>query len=156
MIARYFFAMSDAKSERSPPHPPLTSGMASLEAALARTCREVQESFDRARDGDDGDRDQAFNRAIALMGVSAKAGLALAKMRAEFSANFQVTKRTMAPGPDPALEYAKRAGDEAVWKRGRETFAREESAEVAEEEGEEEMGEGDPLSDSGGSNGPIL
>ncbi|MEI9886937.1 MAG: hypothetical protein WDN08_10660 [Rhizomicrobium sp.] len=86
--------------------------------------------------------------------MSAKAGLALAKMRAEFSANFQVTKRTMAPGPDPALEYAKRAGDEAFWKRWRETFAREESAEGAEEEGEEEMGEGDPLSDSGGSNGP--
>ncbi len=142
--------MSDAKDERS--SPPLTSGMASLEAALARACRAVQESFDRAHESDAGDRDQAFDRAIALMGVSAKAGLALAKMRAEFYANFQVTKRTMPPGPDPALEYAKRAGDEAFWKRWRETYARGSGA----DEEEEDEGEGDPLSDSGGSNAPTL
>ena len=143
--------MSETTDERPPTKVPLTSGMTSLEAALARACREAEEHFDLAhsidRNKDDYGHDQAFNRAIALIGVSAKAGMALAKMKSEFSAKFNVTRRNIQPGPDPALEAARRAGDKAYWEKWSAVFAREE-----EKCRQIEAEEGAPPQDSEGSN----
>lgn len=142
--------MTDVTKDQLPSSPPLTSGMTSLEAVLERACREVADSFDRAHDSgrNTNRQDHAFNRAIALMGVSAKAGIALAKMKSEFRAKFEVTKRNIAPGADPALEAARRAGDEAYWARWEKTFAKAMEDDAAERKSEE----GDPPQDSGGSN----
>ncbi|HEY4941344.1 MAG TPA: hypothetical protein VII56_07935 [Rhizomicrobium sp.] len=144
--------MNDVTKDQLPSSSPLTSGMTSLEAVLERACRQVLASFDLADSIDaisnNYGQNQAFNRAVALMGVSAKAGTALAKMKSEFRAKFEVTKRNIAPGADPALEAARRAGDEAYWARWEKTFAKAMEDDAAERKSEE----GDPPQDSGGSN----
>jgi hypothetical protein len=136
--------------------PPPSRAVTSLEASLEHCCDTVRQSLELAHGIDPHEdapgQDKAFARALEFMKVSARAGLALAKVKSEFTANFNVTRRTIQPGPDPALEEARRAGDAKFWAKWHETFAREEAR--ADEAEEACDGEGVPPSNFRGSNAP--
>ncbi len=141
--------------------PPPSRAMTSLEASLEHCCDTVRQSLELAHSIDPRDdasaQDKAFARALEFMKVSARAGLALAKVKSEFTANFNVTRRTIPPGPDPVLEEARRAGDAKFWTKWRETFAVEDArAEAAADDADDDTGEGEgvPPSNFGGSNAP--
>ncbi len=126
---------------------PPANSVASLEATLAQCSTTVRESLERARSLEEGcdiyERDKNYERALGYAQAIARVGLALGKLRARHAVKIDVTRKTLEPGLDPAVEYARKAGDEAFWKRWHDLFDREEAAADAEEE---------RVSKNGGSN----
>ncbi len=151
--------MKEIAHYRAPPLP-VSHAARALEANLAHCSDMVRQSLEQAsaltRPEDRDAQDQAFARALAFIKASAKVGLALAKVKSEFTATFNVNKRTIEPGPDPAVVFARQAGDEAFWQRWTETFHRAQESDAAEAARETEAVEvaeqGDTPSNFGGSN----
>ncbi|MEJ0025657.1 MAG: hypothetical protein WDN01_06470 [Rhizomicrobium sp.] len=81
-------------------------GVAALEAVLesaqetARKSLELAQSIDRRED--DCGQDLAYNRAIAFMKVSARVGMALAKLKGEHTSNVTIC-RTELHAPPPRI-----------------------------------------------------
>ncbi|MEJ0042429.1 MAG: hypothetical protein WDM81_09515 [Rhizomicrobium sp.] len=78
-------------------------GVAALEAVLesaqetARRSLELAQSIDRRED--DCGQDLAYNRAIAFMKVSAKVGMALAKLKGEHTSNVTICRTELHAPP---------------------------------------------------------
>ncbi len=90
---------------------PIPKGVAALEAVLesaqetARKSLDLAQSIDRRQD--DCAQDIAYTRAIAFMKVSAKVGMALAKLKGEHTSNVTIC-RTEVHAPPPRIEAPRR------------------------------------------------
>jgi hypothetical protein len=80
-----------------------TSGAQSLEAGLARCQDTVAKSLDLAesidRRRDDAAQDDAYRRALAFLKMSAKLGMALAKLKGEHTSNIRIHRTEIAEQP---------------------------------------------------------